>query len=130
MHDRLNYDGGLTCAMECADLDAAIRWYRDTLGFEVLYRVDELAWAELRSPVARVNLGLGQVEAPQTRGGATLTWGTHDIDGARAALEEAGVAFDGETQTIPDMVRLATFFDPDGNRHMLYQDLGLPQEPG
>lgn len=130
MNDSLNYDGGLTCALECADIDAAIRWYQDTLGFELLYRSDELAWAELRSPVARVTLGLGQVEAPRTRGGATLTWGTRDIDAARGTLEHAGVTFDGETQTIPDMVRLATFFDPDGNRHMLYQDLGLPPGPG
>jgi hypothetical protein len=25
------------------------------------------------------------------------------------------------------MVKLATFFDPDGNRHMLYQSLGAPE---
>jgi len=119
----LGYDGGLTCAMQCADLDASLAWYQDVLGFELLYRVDEMAWAELRSPVARVNVGLGQVETPLVQGGATLTWGVADIDAARAALEARDVRFDGETQTIPEMVRLATFFDPDGNRHMLYQDL-------
>lgn len=128
MNERANaydipYDGGLTCALECADLQASLAWYRDVLGFELLYVVDDLAWAELRSPVARVNLGLGQVERPQTRGGATLTWGTRDIEAARRRLEALGVRFDGETQEIPGMVRLATFFDPDGNRHMLYEDL-------
>lgn len=117
------FDGGLTCALECSDLQASLRWYQDVLGFELLYHMEEMAWAELRSPVARVNVGLGQVEKPQARGGATLTWGTTDIDTARATLEAADVRFDGATQEIPGMVRLATFFDPDGNRHMLYQDL-------
>jgi catechol 2,3-dioxygenase-like lactoylglutathione lyase family enzyme len=119
----LPYDGGLTCAMQCADLDAAIRWYQDVLGFELIYRMDEMAWAEMRTPVDRVQVGLGQVEDPQTRGGATLTWGTTDIDVLRRDLENKDVEFDGATQEIPNMVKLATFFDPDGNRHMLYQEL-------
>ena len=48
---------------------------------------------------------------------------TLDIDAARSALESRDVRFDGDTMTIPDMVRLATFDDPDGNKLMLYQDL-------
>jgi CreA protein len=46
-----------------------------------------------------------------------------DISATRQYLEEQGVPFDGETMTIPGMVSLATFFDPDGNKHMLYEDL-------
>lgn len=122
-HGVLGYDGGLTCALQCADLDRAIAWYSDVLGFELLYRVDEMAWCEMKSAVAGVQVGIGQVETPETAGGATLTWGVVDIDQARESLEEKKVRFDGETMTIPDMVRLATFFDPDGNKHMLYQDL-------
>ena len=117
------FDGNLTAALECADLHAAVAWYRDVLGMEVLYVMDEMAWAELRSPVQGVLVGLGQVETPVTRGGATLTWGTSDLHAHRASLEAKDVRFDGETQEIPGMVRLATFFDPDGNRHMLAQDL-------
>lgn len=123
----LGYNGGLTAALHVADLDKAVAWYRDVMGFEFLYRVDEIAWAEMRSPVARVNLGLGQVEAPETKGGATLTWGVNDVDTTRAALEKKDVRFDGATMTIDGMVKLATFFDPDGNRHMLYQSLGAPE---
>ena len=36
---------------------------------------------------------------------------------------DLNVPFDGETITIPEMVRLATFYDPDGNKLMLYQDI-------
>lgn len=119
----LGYDGGLTCALQCSDLDAAISWYSTVLGFTLLYKAEELAWCEMKSVVDKVQVGIGQVEKPETSGGATLTWGVVDIDAARGKLEAQSVRFDGETMTIPGMVRLATFFDPDGNKHMLYQDL-------
>ena len=59
----------------------------------------------------------------EPRGGATLTFGVRDLDAARRALEGAGVPFDGATMTFEGIARLATFFDPDGNKLMLYQDL-------
>lgn len=119
----LGYDGGLTCALPCSDMDKAIAWYRDNLGFELLYKLGEMGWCEMKSPVARVNVGLSQVEKVETRGGATLTFGVKDLDAARSALESKDIRFDGDTVTIPEMVRLATFFDPDGNKLMLYQSL-------
>ncbi len=123
MTPELGYDGGLTCAMGVKDLDAAIRWYEGILGFKLLYKLDEMAWCEMASPVERVNVGLSQVDELQVEGGATMTFGVKDIDLARSTLEEKGVGFDGDTLTIPEMVRLATFYDPDGNKLMLYQDL-------
>lgn len=119
----LPYNGALTCSIEVRDLKASIAWYQDVLGFKHLYTVDEIGWCELASSVAKVNVGLGQVEAVQPRGGATLTWGVGDIDAARAELERKRVRFDGPTMTIEGMVKLATFFDPDGNKHMFFQDL-------
>jgi len=122
----LGYDGGLTCAFSVKDLDSAIAWYRDVLGFELAYKLDEMGWCELTTPVKNVNVGLSQVESPHVEGGATLTFGVKDIDAARTTLESRDVRFDGPTQTIPEMVKLATFFDPDGNKMMLYQGLGEP----
>lgn len=119
----LGYDGGLTCAISVTDLDAGIAWYRDVLGMNLIYRMDEIAWCELESPVARVNIGLSQVEAVPQGGGATLTFGVGDLDAAKAMLDAAGVRQDGPVQEIPGMVKLLTFFDPDGNALMLYQDL-------
>ena len=123
MADALNYDGGLTCSLNCTDLKRSIQWYQDTLGFKLLYQVDEMGWCELASAVTRVNIGLSQVEKAGGKGGATLTFGVKDIDQARKTLEGKKVRFDGATQTIEGMVRLATFFDPDDNALMLYQDL-------
>lgn len=124
MAPSLGYDGGLTCSLDVANLDAAVAWYQDVLGFKLLYKVDALAWSELSSPVARVNVGLGQVEKKKHEGGnATLVWGVHDIDASRKQLEALKVRFDGPTRTYEGMVKLATFYDLDGNTLMLYQSL-------
>jgi catechol 2,3-dioxygenase-like lactoylglutathione lyase family enzyme len=120
----------MTAALGVSDIDRSIAWYRDVLGFEVIYKLDDWGWAELRSPITGVNVGIGQTEELAPRGGATLTFGVVDIRAARASLEAHGVAFDGETTEVPGMVRLATFYDPDGNTFMLAQRLDDPESRG
>src|SRR5262245_50002025 len=111
MASPLNYDGGLTIAFDVTDLGRSISWYRDVLGFELLYKVDEIGWCELRTEVAggRVNVGLSQVEKPNSGVGSVATFGVKDIDHARGALETRKVRFDGPTKEYPGMVKLATF---------------------
>jgi len=119
----IDYDGGLTCSLGAADLERSIAWYQNVLGFALLYKRDDIAWCELSSAVARVNIGLSQVEEPGGKGGATLTFGVADIEAARAALDRHGVRQDGPIRDIAGMVRLLTFYDPDDNALMFYQDL-------
>lgn len=123
MASKIDYDGVINCALSVSDLGQALNWYKDVLGFELIYRLDDMGWAEVTSPVDNVTLGLSQVEQVETAGGATVVFGVVDIDATRAYLQRQDVRFDGETQTIPEMVKLATFFDPDGNKFMLAQDL-------
>ena len=59
----------------------------------------------------------------QGAGGTTPVFGVNDIVSSRSELEDKGVTFDGETVEIPGMVKLATFFDPDGNAYMLAESL-------
>lgn len=110
MANTLNYDGGLTCSIKCTDMKRSIQWYQDVLGFKLLYQIDEMGWCELASAVERVNVGLSQVEKAGGTGGATLTFGVKEIDAARKVLEGKKVRFDGPTQVIEGMVKLATFF--------------------
>lgn len=119
----LAWDGGLTCAIGVSDLEQALAWYRDILGFKHLYTAAEIGWCELETGVARVNIGLSQQEKAGGPGGATLTFGVHDIAAAEAALMARGVRFDGPVRVIPDLVKLLTFYDPDGNTLMLYEAL-------
>jgi catechol 2,3-dioxygenase-like lactoylglutathione lyase family enzyme len=120
-----DYAGNLVISVGVSDLERSIDWYREMLGFELVYKLDEYGWCEVRSPIAGVSLGLGQVEEPKVSGG-TPTWGVEDIAAARSFLEERGVRFDGETQDVGGMVLLATFYDPDGNPYMLAQSLAAP----
>jgi catechol 2,3-dioxygenase-like lactoylglutathione lyase family enzyme len=114
------YDEALVIAIGVSDLDRSIEWYRHMLGFELTYKLDEYGWGEVRSQLAGVSIGLGQSEEPQVTG-AVPTWSVKDIEAARHYLESHGVRFDGDTQQVGDMVKLATFYDPDGNPWMLAQ---------
>ncbi len=117
------YDGGLACALNVTSFDRSIDWYTNILGMKLLYRMDDIAWCELETSVARVTVGLSQVESVSAGGGATLTFGVQDIEAAKASLDAAGVRQDGAIADVPGMVRYLTFYDPDGNALMFYQDM-------
>lgn len=73
MASPLQYDGGLTCALNVTELDRSIAWYQEILGFKLLYRAEELGWCELGTEVPNVNVGLSQVEKISSKEG-----GGHD----------------------------------------------------
>ena len=114
----IDYSPHLTISCSVANLDQAIEWYRELLGFELIYKLDDMGWCELKTAWNGISIGLGQSEEPKV-GGTTPVFGVKDIEAARSHLESNGVRFDGETQVIEDMVKLATFYDPDGNPWML-----------
>ncbi|MBN8183764.1 VOC family protein [Roseibium aggregatum] len=118
----VSLDNTITLALSVRDRHASADWYAEKLGFELLYHMDEAGWSELATRTEGVTLGLGEQSEP-TPGNTVPVFGVADIAGARSALEEAGVKFDGATETIEGMVSTATFYDPDGNALMLAQDL-------
>jgi predicted enzyme related to lactoylglutathione lyase len=119
----LDFVQELTASMGVTDLDRSIGWYQDVLGFTLLYRADEIGWCELTTHMPGINVGLSQNQEVKQGGGATNLWSVADIDVAKAHLDVHGVKQDGDIQHIPDMVKLLTFFDPDGNAMMLAQPL-------
>ena len=121
----IQYDGGLTCALGVTDLDRSIAWYRDVLGFSLLYRSEDIGWCELSTGVDRVNVGLSERRESGGTGGSTPTFGVTDLVAAKASLDGHGVRQDGDIMENPGLVRLLTFFDPDDNVLMFYQ---VPEE--
>ena len=117
----ITYDGGLTCAFGVTSLDRSIAWYRDVLGFTLLYRAEDIGWCELSTGVDKVNVGLSERREGGGAGGSTLTFGVSDLEAAKAELEGHNVRLDGDIMEIPGLVRLLTFFDPDDNALMFYQ---------
>jgi predicted enzyme related to lactoylglutathione lyase len=122
----LDYVPELTASMGVTSLDKSIEWYGEVLGFTLLYRADEIGWCEMSTHMAGVNVGLSENQEVKQGGGATNVWGVTDIEAAKAHLDAHDVKQDGEIQTIPDLVRLLTFYDPDGNAMMLSQSLMAP----
>lgn len=112
----------ITFAISVRDRHASADWYSDKLGFELVHHIDEAGWSEMRTNVDGVTLGLGE-QAEPTPGNCVPVYEVGDIATARGALEAAGVAFDGPTDTVEGMVSTATFYDPDKNAMMLAQDL-------
>jgi catechol 2,3-dioxygenase-like lactoylglutathione lyase family enzyme len=120
---KIEWDGEGTAALAVSDYGKSLAWYRDVLGFEVVFELETWGWAQLRSPIDGLLIGIGQSEEIKEGGGATITFRVKDIEAARAHLESEGVRFDGEISQVEDMVRLTTFYDPDGNAFMLAQQL-------
>lgn len=115
-------DNTITLALSVRDRHASAEWYHAKLGFELIHHIDEAGWSEMQTKTQGVTLGLGE-QAEPAPGNTVPVFGVADIAAARGSLEAAGVAFDGETETIEGMVSTATFYDPDGNALMLAQDL-------
>ena len=118
----ITLDATITIALSVSDRHKTAQWFQDMLGFELMYHADEAGWSEVATNTPGVTIGFGEQAKPQP-GNAVPVFGTADIAAARKALEDAGVKFDGPTDTVPEMVSTATFYDPDGNALMLAQDL-------
>jgi CreA protein len=118
MGNSIEYDRQLVISVNVSDFDRSLAWYQEVLGFELEYKLDQYGWGELRTPWKGVFVGLGQTEELKP-GGTTPTFGVKDIAAARAHLESHDVRFDGDTYEVEGMVKLCTFYDPDGNAWML-----------
>jgi CreA protein len=118
----IEFDSQFVISVNVSNFDAAVEWYRKALGFELVYSLEQYGWGEVRTPWNGVTIGLSQVEELK-QGGTVPTFGVKDIDAARTHLESLDTRVDGDTYEIEGMVKLATFYDPDGNAWMLAQSL-------
>jgi len=106
------------------DLDAARRFYTETLGFEVTAFDGDEGW---------VNLRHGEMEIALTRGEPVEDGGVAHVDVADVKAEadrlrEAGVDI-GVVFELHGEIRLLDVFDPDGNRIQLAQDVAEQPAP-
>jgi predicted enzyme related to lactoylglutathione lyase len=120
----LGFTGGLVLRFTVTDRAKSRDWYRDVLGFEVLFEVDEIGWTEMTNHAAKLTIGLSQSPAVSTSTGTMPVIGVSNLDATRTHLESKGVKFTGPTIEHAGLVRLATLLDPDGHQIMLYQALG------
>jgi catechol 2,3-dioxygenase-like lactoylglutathione lyase family enzyme len=118
-----------------ADLDRAVKWYQEKLGFKVLLRQkqnanSQIAW--LTIPGYRIDLiqRKGSVERPKTadhmmvQGWGHVVFSVPNVDRAYAILKARGVELP-EAPSNNDALHIRTchFPDSEGNWLEIYQDL-------
>jgi predicted enzyme related to lactoylglutathione lyase len=103
------------------DLAEAKGFYAETLGLQKIFEME--GWAEFSHAPSGPAIGLSAMPEAQGAGGATVVFRVADIYRAREEMSARGVKFEGEVNEIPGVVRIATFYDPSGNRLQLAQDL-------
>lgn len=108
-------------AVPVTDLEHSTRFYADTLGLPRASTAGGWPEFQLGENISLYLLdptSIGQkFEGPHT---ASIALRVPDVDAARKALEEKGVAFDGETFDT-GVCHMAIFRDPDGNKLMLHR---------
>jgi catechol 2,3-dioxygenase-like lactoylglutathione lyase family enzyme len=112
-----------------ADTDRALDFYAGTLGFEKVVDVpmgEEMRWVEVSVSGAETTIALAPPPPGKDAGSAEtgIILDTNDVDGAHAALKEAGVDVDDEVTRyggpVPPMFWLR---DPDGNSLIIVEPL-------
>ena len=101
------------------NLDAARRFYGEILGLRKVFEMP--GWVEYAHAEKATAIGLA--EQPSAPKGATVVLKVENIEKSRQELTRQGVKFDGPTQEIPGVVKLALFRDPSGNPVQLAQPL-------
>lgn len=98
------------------ELDEAIRFYVDVLGLRLAVRIgDEYAVVDAGGGLI---IGLAPTTEDEPPGGTVGLWTSEPLESEVAALAARGVRFDGPI-VVKDIVQLAFFRDPDGNRLVL-----------
>jgi predicted enzyme related to lactoylglutathione lyase len=103
------------------DFEAAKQFYGSVLGMKQIFEVH--TWAEFSDKDGGAAIGIAMNSPSGRIPGATVILQVDDIDAERRQLESKNVKFEGKTEEIPGIVKLATFHDPFGNRLQLCQAL-------
>lgn len=113
--------GDLDVAMfTVADVDAAIAWYTDVLGFEVRADVTfgpegENRWVEVAPPGSAARLALNPVMGTTQAGQGGIGVRSADVLAEFRRLSALGVVDGPEPQQVPGAPLLFMVEDPDGN---------------
>jgi catechol 2,3-dioxygenase-like lactoylglutathione lyase family enzyme len=102
------------------DWNAAVAWYRDVLGLELLMRVDADAFALFAAGPARLALK-GSEPGSSVPGGTLLAFEVDDLQAWLGRLAEHGVRLDGPMKSSPEGYRRARFRDPEGHELSLFE---------
>jgi catechol 2,3-dioxygenase-like lactoylglutathione lyase family enzyme len=107
------------------DWPAAVAWYRDVLGLELVLRDDAGSFALFQAGPARLALKAGEASADAV----LLAFEVEDLSGWLARLAGHGVTPEGPVRESAEGYRRAVVRDPAGCRVSLFEWLA-PRGPG
>jgi len=100
------------------DMDRAVAFYRDVLGFEV--NTKDVDWSEIDANGLKLGLNAREGASQSADGGAVITFQPDGgLDAEVAELQGKGVAFTGGISD-HDWGRIAPFKDSEGNNLQFY----------
>jgi predicted enzyme related to lactoylglutathione lyase len=106
-----------------SDLEAALVFYRELLGFTEKFADREERWATLERGATEIAIGEGDEDAGGVPVDAPIaTIEVTDVKAERERLDAAGVEV-GTVFELHVAMRLLDVFDPDGNRIQLAEDV-------
>lgn len=117
-----------------SDVEAAVGFYRDALGMEVVRHDSERGMAFMSFGTQHHDIGLFRVKGEETRGNLGLGHVAMVIEGGMEELEEMHdrlASYGANIKSLTDhgMTKSVYFEDPDGNRLEIYYDT-MGQEEG
>ena len=123
----------LQVALNADDLDAAVAFYRDTLGIALIARASP-ALAFFDCDGVRLMLSVNSAASAAASAGCALYFKVPDLEQRYAELERCGVEFDGAPQVMHSAddyeLRMAFFRDPAGNLLAIMAEQGVYRGQG
>lgn len=109
------------------DWERAKKWYDEILGWPVAYSDDNIGWREYGMENA-THIAIQKI-TPDDQGepgvGSTITLLVDSVEKTLAWLKGKGVKID-EILLIPGVIKIGTFYDPDGNRMQMVEPVPPP----
>lgn len=105
-----------------SNLERTIEFYTGKLGFKMHDYDANMRQARLYTSTEDCLMGFAERQ-PVVPGSTCITLEVENIGQAVQNLQHKGIEFTGGIIEIPDLVKLATFTDPDGYNLMLFSQL-------
>lgn len=112
------YKNGLTIWYSVKDIEVTKEFYTNKLGFELYFHDKDGGNVIMCTNTTDCTIGFSCADevVPST---SSMVFEVENIEKAYEMLKNRGVEFIGGIETVPGMVKLATFVDPDGHSLML-----------